>query len=75
MRIGLVELPILKLIDPTGKNWAEAARYSALLSKQLLLSNLQAGGFDAQLVNLKQGDFEEVYGEVVPPLAPRCGFS
>ncbi len=65
MRIGLVELPVVKLLDRTGKNWVEAARFSALLSKQILLSNLQAGGFDAELVNLRQGDCEEVYGEVV----------
>ncbi|MGB3511816.1 MAG: hypothetical protein WBA93_21785 [Microcoleaceae cyanobacterium] len=28
------------------------------------MSNLQAGGFDAQLVNLKDGDYEEEYGTV-----------
>ena len=65
MRIGLVQLPVLKLIDPYGKNWVEVARFSALLSKQILLSNLQAGGFDAQLVNLREGTDEEEFGEVV----------
>jgi hypothetical protein len=34
------------------------------VSKQILLSNLQAGGFDAQLVNLRIGQEEEEYGSI-----------
>ncbi|MFM6004703.1 MAG: hypothetical protein ACKPB7_15765, partial [Sphaerospermopsis kisseleviana] len=37
---------------------------NTLLSKQVLMADLQAGGFDAQLVNLKAGDCKEPFGEV-----------
>jgi hypothetical protein len=62
--IGLVELPGLKLLDPEGTNWTEFYKNTVLPSKQILLSNLQAGGFDAQLVDLRAGDYQEEYGEV-----------
>jgi hypothetical protein len=35
-----------------------------LSSKLILVSNLQQGGFDAQLVNLRDGTYEEEYGTV-----------
>ncbi|WP_199315588.1 radical SAM protein [Aerosakkonema funiforme] len=63
-RIGLVELPVLKLIDPEGKNWNPSGKKIVLSSKQILLANLRAGGFDAQLVDLRADDYEEEYGEV-----------
>ncbi|MFB2924330.1 MULTISPECIES: radical SAM protein [Aerosakkonema] len=63
-RIGLVELPVLKLVDPNGINRNLSEQYEPLLSKQVLLAHLQAGGFDAQLVNLRAGDYEEEYGSV-----------
>ncbi|WP_199315587.1 radical SAM protein [Aerosakkonema funiforme] len=64
-RIGLVELPALKLIDPNGIQRNECSQYGPLLSKQILLASLQAGGFDAQLVNLRSGNYEEEYGTVM----------
>ena len=64
-RIGLVELPALKLIDPNGIQRNQCSQYEPLLSKQVLLASLQAGGFDAQLVNLRSGDYEEEYGTVM----------
>ncbi|MBD2185574.1 radical SAM protein [Aerosakkonema funiforme] len=63
--IGLVELPGRKLIDPEGKNWTDNFKYTPLPSKQILLAHLQALGFDAQLVDLRDGDCEEEYGEVI----------
>lgn len=63
-RIGLVELPALKLVDPEGKNWTEFYKNTVLPSKQILLANLRAGGFNAQLVDLRKGDWEEEYGTV-----------
>lgn len=63
--IGLIELPWLKMIDPDGKNWAVEQRGLTLVSKQILLADLRSRGFDAQLVNLRDGaDDEEVYGYV-----------
>jgi hypothetical protein len=62
--IGLVELPVLRLIDPQGKNWAEDYKKVPLPSKQILLSSLQAGGFNAQLFDLRAGDYAEEYGTV-----------
>jgi hypothetical protein len=62
--IGLVELPGLKLIDPNGANRNLCDQYEPLLSKQILLASLQGGGFDAQLVNMRDGTYEEEYGEV-----------
>lgn len=64
-RIGLVELPALKLIDPNGVQRNQCNQYEPLLSKQVLLASLQGGGFDAQLVNLRDGTYEEEYGTVM----------
>jgi hypothetical protein len=68
--IGVVELPDFGLIDPAGENWLAGIRNkdqkgTALISKQILLSNLQAGGFDAQLVNLRNGDYQGEFGKVI----------
>lgn len=65
MRIGLIELPVIKLIDSTGKNWINSPRYPVLISKQILMSNLEGGGFETHLVNLKDGTYEEEYGQVL----------
>lgn len=62
--IGLVEVPALGLYDEEGHNWTALYRRNTLLSKQVLMADLQAGGFDAQLVNLKSGDCQEPFGEV-----------
>jgi hypothetical protein len=63
-RLGLVELPGLKLVDPDGSNRNMCDQYEPLLSKQVLLAHLQGGGFDAQLVNLRAGNYEEEYDTV-----------
>ncbi len=63
--IGLIEVPALGLYDPDGHNWTALYRRNTLLSKQVLIADLQAGGFDAQLVNLKDGDACEPFGEVI----------
>ncbi|MCX6926107.1 MAG: radical SAM protein [Verrucomicrobia bacterium] len=62
--IGAVELPELGLFDPDGKNRASVRPGSALISKQVLLADLRASGFDAQLVNLKSGDAAVEFGAV-----------
>lgn len=63
--VGLVELPEIGLYDPFGSNRATVRKGSALISKQVLMASLEAGGFDVRLYNLKRGDDEEPYGEVV----------
>ncbi|MEB3232191.1 MAG: hypothetical protein VKJ64_14370 [Leptolyngbyaceae bacterium] len=63
--IGLVEVPALGLYDPDGNNWTALYRKNVLLSKQVLIADLQAGGFDARLVNLKAGDARERFGEII----------
>ena len=62
MKIGLVELPTSMLLDEEGTNWTESPRNPVLLSKQVLLSNLEAGNFEPHLVNLRKGNHEEEYG-------------
>lgn len=64
IRVGLVELPEIALYDPFGSNRATVRKGSALISKQVLMSSLEAGGFEVRLYNLKLGDEEEAYGEV-----------
>ncbi|OAD22689.1 radical SAM domain protein [Candidatus Thiomargarita nelsonii] len=63
-RIALIELPSVILIDQNGKNWAFHSNNWPLVSKQALIPQLQAGGFDVELVNLKAGNEEEVYGQI-----------
>lgn len=62
--VGLVELPEIALYDPRGSSRATVRKGSALISKQVLMASLEAGGFDVQLFNLKAGNDEEAYGEV-----------
>jgi hypothetical protein len=64
--IGLIELPSLGLFNVKGKNTLSAeTKGLSLVSKQILLSNLQAAGFDAQLVDLRQGNYQEEYGRTI----------
>jgi hypothetical protein len=62
MKIGLVELPHLKLLDPNGTDWTEQNQHP-LISKQILMATLEAGGFEVELYDLKQGAIEEEYGQ------------
>ncbi|HLO48205.1 MAG TPA: radical SAM protein [Kamptonema sp.] len=62
--IGLVELPHHQLIDADGISYSTPSIGMPLISKQVLLASLQAGGFDAQLVNLQAGNESEEYGTV-----------
>ena len=62
--IGLVELPQLKLSDPDGNDFYSLRKYEPCVSKQILLSNLQAGGFQTKFINLRDGDYLENYGRV-----------
>ena len=64
MRIGLVELPSVGLIDRDGGRWSIICNGRALVSKQIFMANLQAGGFEPELVDLRAGTDVEVYGEV-----------
>lgn len=64
IRIGLVELPAIKLCDENGQNWAACRQHEPLVSKQILISQLRGDGFDASLVNLKRGISEHIFGEV-----------
>lgn len=62
--IGLVEVPATGLYDADGKNWTSLYRHRSLISKQVLIADLQAGGFDAQLVNMRDDYYSEEFGEV-----------
>jgi len=62
--IGLVELPSLGLFQVEKNLLSDETKDETLISKQILLSNLQAAGFDAQLINLRQGDYQEEYGKI-----------
>ena len=62
--IGLVEVPALGLYDSDGRNWTPLFQDNPLLSKQILLADLQAGGFNAQLFNLNTGDYQEEFGQI-----------
>ncbi|NEO91670.1 MAG: radical SAM protein, partial [Moorea sp. SIO3G5] len=62
--IGLVEVPEVDLRDENGLNYHNGSQRKPLVSKQILISNLRAGGFDAQLVNLRDGDYEEEYAKI-----------
>ncbi|EDN72069.1 hypothetical protein BGS_0919 [Beggiatoa sp. SS] len=64
--IGLIELPSLGLFNVKGKNTlSDEMKGLTLVSKQILLSNLQAAGFNAQLVDLRQGNCQEEYGKTI----------
>ncbi|MGB7272093.1 MAG: hypothetical protein WBC69_02275, partial [Geitlerinemataceae cyanobacterium] len=62
--IGLVEVPEVDLRASNGVNWHNLSQGIPMISKQILISQLQSGGFDAQLVNLREGDEEEEYDRV-----------
>ncbi|NER24570.1 MAG: radical SAM protein [Symploca sp. SIO1C2] len=62
--IGLVELPQLKLSDAEGNDFYSLRKWEPIVSKQVLLSNLQAGGFQTKFINLRDGDYEENYGRI-----------
>jgi hypothetical protein len=64
MRIGLVELPAIKLCDQHGRNWTAFRHHEPLVSKQILVAQLCALGFDVALVNLKSSSDEHTFGEV-----------
>ena len=61
----MIELPAIKLVDPQGRNWTALRRREPLVSKQILLAQIRAGGFDTELINLKRGDDEMPFGEIV----------
>jgi hypothetical protein len=63
MKIGLVELPYIHLLDPYGNNWVEL-NDSPLISKQILIASLEAGGFEVELFNLKEGAEQEELGTI-----------
>lgn len=65
MKVGVIELPAIKLVDSEGSNWTALRKHEPLVSKQILMPQLLAGGFDVQLVNLKDGNDEMEYGEVL----------
>src|ERR1700722_1714547 len=62
-RIGLVELPAIKLCDPGGKNWTAFRQHEPLVSKQILMAQLRAYGYLTSLINLKCGSQEQLVGE------------
>ena len=63
-RVGLIELPAIKLVDREGHNWTALRRNEPLVSKQILIPQLRSCGFDARMVNLKEASDEIEYGEV-----------
>ena len=62
--IKLIELPAIKLVDEGGRNWTALRRREPLVSKQIVMTQLAAAGFDTVLVNLKDGDEEVETGTV-----------
>ncbi len=62
-RCASSRLPI-KLVDASGRNWTALRRNEPLVSKQILMPQLLAGGYDVELVNLKEDREETEYGRV-----------
>ncbi len=62
--VGLIELPAFKLLDEEGFNWTALRSGDPLGGKQILAAQLEAGGFEVRLFNLKEGRAESSYGEV-----------
>ncbi|MCI5144345.1 MAG: hypothetical protein D3923_02180 [Candidatus Electrothrix sp. AR3] len=57
--------PEYGLLDSNGKNWlGHSYQDNVLISKQILLASLRGEGFDAQLVNLNQGDYVHEIGKM-----------
>ena len=63
-RVGLIEVPTLGLFDTSGKNWTPMFRGNPLLSKQVLMAQLEDAGFEAVLFNLKSGDYQHEMGRI-----------
>lgn len=63
--VGLVELPEVSLFDGVGSNRAPVRPGNTLVSKQVLMASLEAGGFDVRLYNLKGGESVDAFGEVL----------
>lgn len=63
-KVGVIELPAIKLVDPDGRNWTALRRKEPLVSKQILIPQLQEGDYDVQLINLKNGDEEWEVGTI-----------
>ncbi len=63
-KIKVIELPAIKLVDQNGRNWTALRRREPLVSKQILMPQLMAAGFDVEMVNLKHGDQEIETGQV-----------
>ncbi|MCP4346397.1 MAG: radical SAM protein [Desulfobacterales bacterium] len=56
-KIGLVELPYMRLYDSQKNNWMSSREiHDPLSSKQVLIPSLEDGGFDVHLVNLEKGN-------------------
>jgi hypothetical protein len=62
--IGLIEVPATGLYDSENRNWTSLYQNRSLISKQVLIADLQAGGFNAQLVNLRDDNYREEFGEI-----------
>ena len=63
-KVNLVELPAFKLMDPHGQNWTALRRLDPIGSKQIIAAQLEHGGFEVEVVNLKNSERETVLGEV-----------
>jgi hypothetical protein len=63
-KIGLIELPAIRLIDQRGHNWTAVRRSEPLVSKLVLSAHLRELGHSCSLFNLKAGNVETNYGEV-----------
>lgn len=63
--IGLIEPPATGLYDAEGKSWTSLYRHRSLIGEQVLISDLQSAGFDTRLINLRDGNSSEEFGEVV----------
>lgn len=63
-RVGLIEVPTLGLFDTSGNNWTPMFRGNPLLSKQVLMAQLEDAGYEVQLYNLKNGEYQEEIGRV-----------
>jgi len=64
-KVGLIELQAIKLVDNNGANWTALRRQEPLVSKQILLPQVESCGYQAELINLKEGDEEIEFGTVV----------
>lgn len=62
--IALVELPALKLVDESGRNWTAFRQREPLGSKQILAAMLDDAGFDVTIINLKASNEETLFGTV-----------